>query len=530
MCGGEGSEATVRITKWLPLAVLLAVFLAALVSEPANPRSGDATGYYEGTAKSAQAGNLDVSLNLRRVRGKYEGELTTPVGDFALRDVSYQVGQLRLHFDAGSERGTIAARLVDGVLRGTFRVGDDIGAVALRRAGEPKPPLPAAPRLDLGNEQWREDLRYFARELPKRHANAFHHTPQARFDAAVAELDRRLDRLGGDEIYVGLNRIAILAGDAHTYVEFPPDKAALPLTLERFQNDYRVVHVAAGLEKTLGAHVVKVHDTPIARVRELLLSMTPGGETSELAEARVTYFLTLGMVLHGFGITPDRENPRWTLADDDGQEFTVTVKALRPGDKPRWVSMYKEPPLYRQRPDESFWYTYLSESRTVYCNFRGYQDLGKHARGLLALVGRQRPDKLVIDLRQNGGGDFTEGLKHLIQPIRNLPGINAKGHLFVLIGPHTFSAAMSNAAQFRSRTSAILVGETIGERPNSYQEVRQTRLPNSRLVVRYSTRYYKFVETGENVIRPDREVIPSWAEYKAGRDPVMDWVLKYETK
>ncbi|HEV8058390.1 MAG TPA: hypothetical protein VGP68_00835, partial [Gemmataceae bacterium] len=114
-------------------------------------------------------------------------------------------------------------------------------------------------------------------------------------------------------------------------------------------------------------------------------------------------------------------------------------------------------------------------------------------------------------------------------PIRDLP-INAKGRLFVLIGPHTFSAAMSNSAHFRLRTTAILVGEAIGERPNSYQEVRQMTLPNSRLIVRYSTRYYKFVESGENVIRPDQEIIPSWAEYKAGRDPVLEWVLKYQAR
>jgi hypothetical protein len=319
-------------------------------------------------------------------------------------------------------------------------------------------------------------------------------------------------------------------GDGHTYVEFPPDRATLPLTFERFKDEYRIIRVAAGLEKALGARVVKIHDTPIDRVRDILLSMTPGGETQELAEARVAYFLSGGMVLHGFGIIPDRKNARLTLADNEGHRFVVTVQALRPGEKPAWVSVCKEPPLYQQRPGESFWYTYLPDSRTVYCNFRGYQDLGKHARGLLALVSEKRPDKLVIDLRQNGGGDFTEGLKHLIDPIHKLPGINAKGHLFVLIGVHTFSAAMSNAAQFRSRTSAILVGQTIGERPNSYQEVRQMKLPNSRLEVRFSTRYYRFVETGQNVVRPDREIIPSWTEYKAGRDPVLGWVLNYGVK
>jgi hypothetical protein len=37
-------------------------------------------------------------------------------------------------------------------------------------------------------------------------------------------------------------------------------------------------------------------------------------------------------------------------------------------------------------------------------------------------------------------------------------------------------------------TEATLVGQTIGKRPSSYQEPRQFILPNSHLVVRYSTR------------------------------------------
>jgi hypothetical protein len=69
------------------------------------------------------------------------------------------------------------------------------------------------------------------------------------------------------------------------------------------------------------------------------------------------------------------------------------------------------------------------------------------------------------------------------------------------------------------------VGQTIGEKPNSYQEPRQFRLPNSHLVVRASTLYYEFRKNGENAVRPSTEIIPSWADVKAGRDPVMDWVL-----
>ena len=141
------------------------------------------------------------------------------------------------------------------------------------------------------------------------------------------------------------------------------------------------------------------------------------------------------------------------------------------------------------------------------------------------ILKRERPEKLVIDLRENGGGDYNIGLKYMIEPLRNSSEINRKGHLFVLIGPNTFSAAMSNAAQFRTMTAATLVGQSIGERPNSYQEPRQFPLPNSKLVVRYSTRYYKFVNGADNLVAPDVEIPTTWDEYKKGQDPALDWVI-----
>ena len=58
---------------------------------------------------------------------------------------------------------------------------------------------------------------------------------------------------------------------------------------------------------------------------------------------------------------------------------------------------------------------------------------------MLALVAEKHLEKLIIDMRQNGGGDYFQGLRHLVEPIRRLSEINRKGHLFVLIGTQTFS-------------------------------------------------------------------------------------------
>jgi hypothetical protein len=492
------------------------------------------TGHFEGTAISRQVGQVDVSFNLACANGNYSGTLVSPAGTYIYRGSTIQddqFGKNHLHFDfeSGGDKIGIDALFDGRVLRGTFAVTEDGGPVELRRTADVGPP--SAPEgMSLTKEQWRQDLAFLAGELPKRHPDAFHFTDRLTFDKAVRELDHKLDGLNADEIYVGMDRIVNLIGDGHTYIRVPADDANLPIDIERFGDDYCLVAVADGNQKALGARVLKVENLPIDQARSLMLQLTPGDETRELQNLRAIDFLTGGIFLHGMRITPQRDEVRYTIVGDDGHEFTIDVHSVAPNQKLNWIYAYREPPLFRQKPEQSFWYVYLPDSSTLYCSFRGYKDLSKESRGLLDLIKQQHPNKLVIDMRLNGGGDYTEGLKYLVHPIRDLANINRKGHLFVLIGTGTFSAAMSNSAHFRYQTNAILVGQQIGEKPNSWQEPREMNLPNSHWTVRYSTKFYKFVETGENLIRPDQEIIPAWDDYRQGRDPVLDWVLKYESK
>ena len=509
--------------------MLLAWTAAGLGQNGCKPN--DPTGHFEGTAVSREAGQLDVSLSLRCDKGQYAGELVTPAATYTVKDCRFEGGQLHLNLVSGADAVTVDVAFDSGSLHGNFVAGSDSGPVEMRRTGDALPSAPkaqpAADRMSLSKEQWHQDLGFLARELPNRHVNAFHFISREQFQAEVTELDGKLDRLNSDEVYVGMDHIVNSIGDGHTYIQVPEDNANFPIDIQRFGDEYRVVVAARGNEKVLGTRVTKIGDVPIARAHELLLALTPADETQVLRDSRVLGFLTTGIFLHGVGIIPDRNVARYTLADNQGNEFDVDIHAIAPAEKPNWLYAFQERPLFRQRPEESFWYSYLTDSHTLYCSFRGYKDLGKHTKGLFDLIRQQHPDRLIIDMRQNGGGDYNEGIKYLVHPVRDLPDINRKGHLFVLIGPNTFSAAMSNAAHFRYQTNAILVGEPIGEKPNSYQEAREMKLPNSRWTVRYSVKFYKFVEGGDNLISPDQDIRTSWDDYRSGRDPVLAWALSY---
>jgi hypothetical protein len=490
----------------------------------------DPSGYFTGTASSQVSGRLQISLNLRCADGRYDGALVTPLGTFAITGGYAASSELHVLFAVGADVGAIAAVVSSDTLRGNFTVSGDSGSLALRRLGEARAPGWDAPTLALTAAQWHEDLAFFAHEIAARHGNAFHSLARSGFDSLVTLLDRRLDGLNGDQVYVELDRIANLIGDGHTFVAPPDDVARFPFVVRHFGSEYRVIAVVRGNERILGAKLLSVQGEPVSVAIQRLWALTPADEHPSLRQVRAERFLSLGMLLHGLGLTPARDAVTLTLEDDTGQKFSFEARAVpsTATDSLSWRPVFASAPLYLQRSGDPFWCRYLPEARAIYCSFTGYDNFPNRAADLLAMVERLHPEKLVIDLRQNGGGDYTLGLRHLIEPISHLP-LNQRGRLFVAIGANTFSAGMANAAQFRAQTAAILVGESIGEKPNSFQEPREMQLPHSHLIVRYSTRYYRFVDRGPNVVRPDHAVAPDWADYRAGRDPVLEWILDYDT-
>lgn len=153
--------------------------------------------------------------------------------------------------------------------------------------------------------------------------------------------------------------------------------------------------------------------------------------------------------------------------------------------------------------------------------FRKYDDLRAKSRELWSFVDGHSVQKIAIDLRQNGGGDFNVGRKYLVEEVVRRPKLRA----YVITGSRTFSAAMKNSIDFREIAHATLVGETIGEKPNSYSENDELTLPNSRIDVSYSTKYYRFLPDDRLVV-PDEEIKPTWADWVASRDPVLDWIVR----
>ncbi|MDZ4861286.1 MAG: hypothetical protein SGI88_20125 [Candidatus Hydrogenedentes bacterium] len=383
--------------------------------------------------------------------------------------------------------------------------------------------------LALTKEQWHEDVAYFARELPARHKNLYHRISQEEFERDVAALDAAIPSLENHEIVIGMQKITAKIGDGHTGVRMPQAFAIYPIAAFWFGDELRVTRAAPAYKDAVGARIVKIGDVDIGEVQKRLLTVICQGENEWYVMSASPSFMLRPEVLHALEIVPELNRASFTFASEDGKQFALDIVpvAADPAMNARMVTLGQEEPLFRKKPGEAFWFTYLPETDTVYANFRKYDSLVEDARKLFELVDSNPTKRLVIDLRQNGGGDFWKGRLNLLSGIKKRPELNQKGNLFVLIGRRTFSAAMVNAIDFKKDTNAILVGEPIGERPNSYSENDEMTLPNSGIVVSYSTRYYKFLDEDAPAVMPDQRIDPAWEDFKAGRDPVLDWALSY---
>ena len=138
-------------------------------------------------------------------------------------------------------------------------------------------------------------------------------------------------------------------------------------------------------------------------------------------------------------------------------------------------------------------------------------------------------EKLVIDLRSNGGGN-NQLVEPLVAAISGHPKLDRRGVLYTLIGRRTFSAAGNLASALERRTKTRFAGEPSGFTPNHYGDAVHLALPRSKIIVRISSRVWRDGGPYDHrrwIAPSSRELSPpvTHADHFAGRDPVLEAVL-----
>ena len=383
----------------------------------------------------------------------------------------------------------------------------------------------------LTAEQWRLDLEFFANEIATKHRDPYHFISKAEFDQAVSNLRQRIPSMKNYEVVTGLQHLAALIGDGHTFL----DGAGLytsglykrfPLQGFWFGNELRVVRAAPEYREALGARIVSIGSFSIEEVQKRIQQFIPQAENQWYVLNGSAKQLMSVEPLAALGVLPGLGSADFTFEDDSGRRFKLRIRPVSGGASDAGEVGIDPVPLPFQHPKDALWFTYLSDSKTVYVNFRSYQGLETQSARLWKYLEGLPVRRLIIDMRWNAGGNYAHGREYLIDKLIFMPALNRAGHLFVIAGRGTFSAGMTNVTDFRRETEAILVGEPTGARPNGFQENYLFTLPLSKLRVSCSMLKYRFQPDSEaDAVFPDQRIDPDWRLFRAGRDAALEWIL-----
>ena len=386
---------------------------------------------------------------------------------------------------------------------------------------------------------WQKDLDYLANQID-REFNSFDPSVKGLFAQEIAKLSSRLESVDNYQMPGEIQRLLSLLNDGHTELNVGHHTVKYhraPLSLYVFEGEFYVLAAQEPYQALVGSKVAKIEGMPIADAFEKLKANMSRDNEMEYLHAGPGYIILTELLAY-LGISKDPLTTTFTFDTKDGlvtQKFkglTAEEYVNRP-----WIRLFEpneqETPLYRSQPGVSYWYQYLPESKAFYFHFgrvnnqKGKPSIRSFSKELMAELDKLKPEKLIIDLRLNNGGNYNL-TKPIWEGIKKRDWLNQPGKVWAITGRRTFSAAASFCVFLKRHTKAKLIGEVSRTHPNQADNNEYMTLPNSGFLLEYTTRIkVKWPENPDaDRIPVDVTIAPTLEAYRQGRDLVMEYLLK----
>ena len=409
------------------------------------------------------------------------------------------------------------------------------------------PGMAAAPAASR-EAGWRSDFQLLQWQLDRLGVAPYRRRPRTWFVEQLEALAASAGRRNDAEMAIALLAIMREIGDGHSGVmhgESQQWALSLPVLFLPFQEGVFIIAADPAHRDLLGAQVLGFGGRPIREVMAALADGVSRDNDGPWVALQSAYRLRYTALLAAAGMIPGGDGVDLRLRPLAGGERSVHLAAdmTQPdiwNAKPNpagWVNLSQilpgSPPLYLRHPDRNYWFEYLDAERAVYVGFNTIRDQGAEtiaafSARLAAFVAAHPVDKLVIDLRWNNGGN-TYLFTPFLAAILGMEQVNRPGHLFVLIGGRTFSAAQNGAALLERLAHPIFIGESTGSSPNFVGEEHPFTLPYSRLTVNVSNLSWQssYPQDHRSWIAPLIYLPPTFAAYRAQQDPALDAALHW---
>lgn len=389
---------------------------------------------------------------------------------------------------------------------------------------------------------WDADLDFLAKELSEKHYNFFTVHSKNNLSSSINTIKSETENLNDFQIAVKTQQLIAKFGDSHTTLNFTSllDKdQILPLYLSWFSDGLHILGTSAENKELLGCRIISINEFPIERVVDSLSTLITI-DNQAIVKSSVPPLLSSLQILECFGFAHNKE-VILTLKTEVNRDLVYALKATELNRNNRAYfepdslafSSKNEKIFFTESyyPDEQIYYMMYNEcwSKELELQHGNKKNAEKmpsfkeFEEKAFNTLNNNPVKKIVFDLRYNQGRNSTQG-RMFIEKLAKFLETHSDMKVFVVVGRKTFSSAILNAMDFKRLTNAIFVGEETSGKPNHFGEIRKFQLPNSKLYVNYSTKYFKRTDQNLNTITPDVKIETSFSDFVKGVDPVYQWI------
>jgi len=407
---------------------------------------------------------------------------------------------------------------------------------------------------------WEADLDFLLAEFPKVEGGLTAEE-RAAFEAKVEEVRVGLATIDEEHVIAGVMQAVAEARNGHTGA-YPARGDArygrVPMRLWYFADGIYVVKARPEQAHLLGAKLTAIGGHDIADVIERVGTLAYGNRSWK--KYIPTVRLSVPALLYGVDVssTVDRAEYGFVKADGsavrepltaeapDGKDYEhLSIWDLAPKSQTKdgeWKYAFSDTseraPLYLREPNRTLWYEYLKKSKTFYIQYNAsyfMQSDDRHAliTGMLEGIEKERPKRVIVDLRLNGGGDLSQ-MRGAFNRMLREEALQKPGSLFVITGQSTFSAGLFHAANLKQQ-GATVVGDLVGDDIDFWAEGGGAlELPNSKMRIGAATGFHSYakiehpewkdklyLDLSIDTLEPDVPVGMTFADYVRGRDPLL---------
>jgi hypothetical protein len=394
--------------------------------------------------------------------------------------------------------------------------------------------VPAQPDRVAG---WSNDIDFLLAKVREQHYVYKAKPLPAEMLRRAGELKNRAAEYSDERMLIELQQLSYFLGDGHSYM-LPlaariTESKFLPLQLYEFSDGMFVVDADEPNTRLIGMKVKSIGGVSPDKIMRDMSSFISQDNRFGARWIGPTFMRARGL-LERYGLVKGSESVVITFEDGHGIRIETPVRFVPPSGFtgiPKLVPPKGAPaPVYLENVRDNFWFRHMPDKGLVYFQFN--QVMNKPAESLAAFAGKldsalkaKNPRLLIVDVRHNNGGNGNL-LPPLVKVLSDFER-SQKGRIVVLTGRNTFSAAQIFIGLVDGATDAVFAGEPSSSKPNFVGEENEVVLPYSGARGSISNRFHESIPGDKRQwIEPAIKVVVSSKDYFAGRDPVLEAVLR----